>query len=106
MSVSSYRRISQMNSTWFEEKVLEPYGLLPVFCGTWCSEPDVLEVARSLGATPSSAQPAIWPMVEDDTVLVGRFGDWTLALENTTRMGGDKQTLTALSTGGRRAVNY
>ncbi|MFI7617180.1 DUF6461 domain-containing protein [Nonomuraea terrae] len=95
-----------MDSTEFEEKVLEPYGLLPRFCGTWSDEPDVVEVARRLGADPASADTTTWPMVEDDTVLIGRFGDWTLALEESTRRGSDKPTLAALSSGGGQAANY
>ncbi|MCC5581382.1 hypothetical protein IMZ11_37845 [Microtetraspora sp. AC03309] len=95
-----------MDAMQFEENVLEPYGLLPVFCGTWCSEPDVLEVARRLGADPSSAEPATWQLREEDTVLIGNFGAWTLALEEQLWRGNDRQTLGNLSSGGHQALNY
>ncbi|MEU9887488.1 DUF6461 domain-containing protein [Sphaerisporangium sp. NPDC051011] len=95
-----------MDSTKFEDDVLQPYGLLSNFCGTWCSEQDVLKVAHGLGADVSSAECATWPFIEDNAVLIGRLGGWTLALEQLTWRGGDKQTLVALSTGGRQAVNY
>ncbi|WP_169949690.1 DUF6461 domain-containing protein [Microbispora sp. H11081] len=95
-----------MDAMGFEENVLEPYGLLPVFCGTWCSNPEVLEVARLLGADPSSAEPATWKLREEGTVLIGSFGGWTLALEEPPWRGSDRRTLVNLSSGGHRALNY
>jgi hypothetical protein len=95
--------------------MLEGVGLFEQFCGTWVRGLHSDDVARTLGADPSSAvrrtihelNAERWRLPGDQPVLlIGPIGDaHTLVVEPQSYLGAEPERLRSLSSGGGQAIN-